>query len=101
MMEAEYSNKIRKIWLHLTPEEYAKSDRKRKANTCLKLNDCVLKHLFDELIVTTFRNHSLNGFMEETLGLRNELNAIEHNLNQVVKKTTHLTSISRIQELDN
>ena len=85
-MEAENSNKTRTIGLRLTPEEYANIERKWKASTCRKLSDYVRKHLFDKSIVTTYINQSLDDFMEETIVLHNELNAIGTNINQAVKK---------------
>ena len=85
-MEAENSNKTRTIGLRLTPEEYANIERKWKASTCQKLSDYVRKHIFDKSIVTTYINQSLDDFMEETIVLHNELNSIETNINQAVKK---------------
>jgi hypothetical protein len=93
MMEAENSNRTRIIGLRLTPEEYAKIERKWKASTCRKLSDYVRKHLFDKSIVTTYRNQSLDDFMEETIVLHNELNAIGTNINQAVKKLHILQQI--------
>lgn len=92
-MEAENSNRTRIIGLRLTPEEYAKIERKWKASTCRKLSDYVRKHLFDKSIVTTYRNRSLDDFMEETIVLHNELNAIGTNINQAVKKVHTLQQI--------
>ena len=85
-MEAENSNRTRTIGLRLTPEEYANIERKWKASSCQKLSDYVRKHIFDKSIVTTYRNQSLDDFMEETIVLHNELNAIGTNINQAVKK---------------
>jgi hypothetical protein len=93
MMEKENSNRTRKIGLRLTPEEYAKIEHKWKASTCRKLSDYLRKHLLNKPITTTYRNQSLDDFMEETVVLRNELNAIGNNLNQVVKKLHTLQQI--------
>ncbi|MEZ7514084.1 plasmid mobilization relaxosome protein MobC [Flavobacterium frigidarium] len=93
MMETENSNRTRIIGLRLTPEEYAKIERKWKASTCRKLSDYVRRHLFDKSIVTTYRNESLDDFMEETIVLHNELNAIGTNINQAVKKLHTLQEI--------
>ena len=98
MMEAENSNRTRTIGLRLTPEEYAKIERKWKASTCRKLSDYVRKHLFDKSIVTTYRNQSLDDFMEETIVLHNELNAIGTNINQAVQK---LHTLQQIPEFRN
>lgn len=97
-MEAENSNRTRIIGLRLTPEEYAKMERRWKSSTCRKLSDYVRKHLFDKSIVTTYRNQSLDDFMEETIVLRNELNAIGNNINQAVKK---LHTLQQIPEFRN
>lgn len=97
-MEAENSNRTRIIGLRLTPEEYAKIEHKWKTSTCRKLSDYVRKHLFDKSIVTTYRNQSLDDFMEETIVLRNQLNAIGNNVNQAVKK---LHTLQQIPEFRN
>ncbi len=97
-MEDENSNRTRIIGLRLTPEEYTKIERKWKASTCRKLSDYVRKHLFDKSIVTTYRNQSLDDFMEETVVLCNELNAIGNNINQAVKK---LHTLQQIPEFRN
>ena len=96
-MEAENSNRTRIIGLRLTPEEYAKIERKWKASTCRKLSDYVRKHLFDKSIVTTYRNQSLDDFMEETIVLHNELNTIGTNINQAVKKLHTLQQIAEFR----
>jgi hypothetical protein len=93
MMERENSNRTRKIALRLTPEEYAKTEQKWKTSTCRKLSDYLRKHLFDKGITTTYRNQSLDDFIEETILLRKELNAIGSNLNQAVKKLHTLQQI--------
>ncbi|MFV8327298.1 plasmid mobilization protein [Flavobacterium sp. ZS1P14] len=93
MMEKENSNRTRKIGLRLTPEEYSKIEHKWKSSTCRKLSDYLRKHLLNKPITTTYRNQSLDDFMEETVVLRNELNAIGNNLNQAVKKLHTLQQI--------
>lgn len=97
-MEAENSNRTRIIGLRLTPEEYTKIERKWKASTCRKLSDYIRNHLFDKPIVTTYRNQSLDDFMEEMIVIRNELNAIGNNINQAVKK---LHTLQHIPEFRN
>jgi hypothetical protein len=97
-MERENSNRSRRITLRLTPEEYAKIEHKWKASTCRKLSDYVRKHLFNNPITTTYRNQSLDDFMEETVMLRNELSAIGNNINQVVKKLHTLQQIPEFRE---
>jgi hypothetical protein len=93
MMERENSNRTRKITLRLTAEEYLKIEQKWKASTCRKLSDYLRKHLFDKSVTTFYRNQSLDDFVEETISLRKELNAIGINLNQTVKKLHTLQQI--------
>ena len=96
-MEAENSNRTRTIELRLTPEEYAKIERKWKVSKCRKLINYVRKHLFDKSIVTIYRNQSLDDFMEETIVLHNELNTIGTNINQAVKKLHTLQQIAEFR----
>ncbi|OXG05329.1 hypothetical protein BC749_1239 [Flavobacterium araucananum] len=92
-MERENSNRTRRIALRLTPEEYKKIEQKYKASTCRKLSDYLRKHLLDKSITTTYRNQSLDDFIEETVILRKELNAVGNNLNQAVKRLHTLQQI--------
>ena len=98
MMERENSNRTRRITLRLTPEEYAKIEKRYKASTCRKLSNYVRKHLFDKPITTHYRNQSLDDFIEETVLLRNELSAIGNNINQVVKKMHTLNQIPEFKQ---
>ncbi|TEB41668.1 plasmid mobilization relaxosome protein MobC [Flavobacterium circumlabens] len=93
MMERENSNRTRRIALRLTPEEYTKIEQKYKASTCRKLSDYLRKHLLDKSITATYRNQSLDDFIEETVILRKELNAVGNNLNQAVKRLHTLQQI--------
>jgi hypothetical protein len=93
MMERENSNRTRRIALRLTPNEYAKIEQKWKTSTCRKLSDYLRRHLLDKSITTNYRNQSLDNFIEETVLLRKELNAIGNNLNQAVKKLHTLQQI--------
>lgn len=97
MMERENSNRTRRIALRLTPEEYAKIEQKWKTSTCRKLSDYLRKHLLDKSITTTYRNQSIDNFIEETVMLHKELNAIGNNLNQAVKKLHTLQQISEFK----
>lgn len=94
----ESSNKTRKITVRLTPLEYAEIESKFKKTTCRKLSDYIRKQLFSRSIVRTYRNESLDDFIEETIMLRNELNAVGNNINQAVKKLHTLKHISTLKE---
>ena len=98
-MKKENSNRTRIIGLRLTPEEYAKIDRKWKASTSRKLSDYVRRSIFDKPIVTTYRNQSLDDFMTEMGMLRTELNHIGNNFNQAVKRLHTLHQIAEFKKL--
>ncbi len=97
-MEGQNSNRTRIVGLRLTPEEYAKIEKKWKASTSRKLSDYVRRSLFDKPIVTTYRNSSQDDLMAELTRLRIELNAVGNNFNQIVKK---LHTLSQIPEFRN
>ncbi len=97
-MKQEQTNRTRIFGLRLTPKEYEKIEKKWKASTCRKLSDYVRRIIFGKPIVTTFRDQSLDDFMAEAIRLRNELNGIGNNFNQVVKK---LHTLHQIPEFRN
>ena len=92
-MERKNSNRTRIIGLRLTFDEYRKIEKKWKASTCRKLSEYVRRSLFEKPIVTTYRNSSQDDLMTELTRLRNELNAVGNNFNQVVKKLHTLQQI--------
>ena len=96
-MERQNSNRTRIIGLRLTPDEYAKIEKKWKASTCRKLSDYVRRSIFDKPIVTTYRNTSQDDLMAELTRLRNELNAVGNNFNQAVKKLHTLSQIAEFR----
>ncbi|MET6998698.1 plasmid mobilization protein [Chitinophaga defluvii] len=85
-MEGKNTNRTRRIICRLTPDEYAKIEKKWKASTCRKLSEYVRRMLFEKPIVTTYRNSSQDDVMTELVRLRGELNAVGNNFNQSVKK---------------
>ncbi len=97
-MKQEQTNRTRIIGLRLTPKEYEQIEKKWKASTCRKLSDYVRRIIFGKPFVTTFRDQSLDDFMAEAIKLRNELNGIGNNMNQVVKK---LHTLHQIPEFRN
>ena len=96
-MERKNSNRTRIIGLRLTFDEYRKIEKKWKASTCRKLSEYVRRSLFDKPIVTTYRNSSQDDLMTELTKLRNELNAVGNNFNQVVKKLHTLQQIAEFK----
>ena len=96
-MERKNSNRTRIIGLRLTFDEYRKIEKKWKASTCRKLSEYVRRSLFEKPIVTTYRNRSQDDLMTELTKLRNELNAVGNNFNQVVKKLHTLQQIAEFR----
>jgi len=96
-MKEQNSNRTRIIGLRLTPDEYAKIEKKWKASTCRKLSDHVRRSLFDKPVVTTYRNSSQDDLMAELTRLRSELNAVGNNFNQAVKKLHTLSQIAEFK----
>lgn len=78
----------RNKWIHirLTEKELEKLQRQFKQTTCVKLSDYARWVLLEKPVTVKSRNQSLDDFMTEMIALRNELNAIGNNYNQVVKK---------------
>lgn len=95
----EHKSDKRTRWLHirLTEREQQKIRDKHKQSTSRKLSDYARKVLLDKVIKVKQRNQSLDDFMAEMIQLRNELNAIGNNYNQVVKKLHLLKDISDIK----
>lgn len=96
-MKEQNSNRTRIVGLRLTPDEYAKIEKKWKASTCRKLSDYVRRSLFEKPIVTTYRSSSQDDLMAELTRLRSELNAVGNNFNQAVKKLHTLSQIAEFR----
>lgn len=96
-MERENSNRTRIIGLRLTPEEYAKIEKRWKASTCRRLSDYVRHSLFEKPVVSSYRNQSTDDFMAEMAQLRTELNHIGNNFNQAVKRLHTLSQIAEFK----
>jgi len=95
-MTEEKINRSKLLQVRLTPKELEKLDATFSKSTCRKLSDYVRKKLLDKPIAIYQRNQSLDDFMTELMALRNELNAIGNNYNQVVKR---LHSLQHFEEI--
>lgn len=95
-MMDEKTNRSKLLQVRLTPKELEKISNKCSNSTSRKLSDYVRKKLLDKPIAIYTRNQSLDDFMTEMIGLRNELNAIGNNYNQVVKR---LHSLQHFEEI--
>lgn len=96
-MEGKKSNRTRIIGLRLTPDEYAKIEKKWQNSTCRKLSEYVRHSLFEKPIVTMYRNQSADDFMAEMAQLRKELNHVGNNFNQAVKKLHTLQKVTEFK----
>ncbi|WP_268225323.1 plasmid mobilization protein [Sinomicrobium oceani] len=94
MMKKEKTSRTRMVQFRLTPEEYQKLQKRFNGTTHKKLSQYLRDCLLKKPIVATYRNASLDDFMEEVSLLRKELNYIGVNHNQVVKK---LHTLQRIE----
>jgi hypothetical protein len=85
-MKEKKQNRTEHLHVRFTPTEYEKINSGFSKSTCRKLSDYVRKILLEKPIKVNHRNQSLDDFMAELIILRNELNAIGNNYNQVVKR---------------
>ena len=85
-MEERKLNRTRLVTLRLTQQEYQKIETKFKTTTCRKLSDYMRSVLLEKKLTVFTRNKSMDDFMTELILLRNELNAIGNNLNQMVRR---------------
>ncbi len=92
-MNGKKANRNKRIICRLTQEEHAKIERGWKASACRKLSDYMRRCLLGKPIIVTYRNSSQDDLMTELARLRNELNNIGNNFNQVVKKMHTLNHI--------
>ena len=95
-MSEEKTNRSKLLQVRLTPAEQEKINNVFSKSTCRKLSDYVRKKLLDKPIAIYQRNQSLDDFKTEMMVLRNELNAIGNNYNQVVKR---LHSLQHFEEV--
>jgi hypothetical protein len=95
-MSEEKINRSKLLQVRLKPNELETINDKYSKSTCRKLSEYVRKKLLDKPISVNSRNQSLDDFMTEMIVLRNELNAIGNNYNQVVKR---LHSLQHFEDL--
>ena len=97
MMKEEKINRSKLLKVRLTPKEMDTIHNKFSKTTCRKLSEYVRKVLLDKPVTMYHRNKSLDDFMTEMITLRNELNAIGNNYNQVVKRLHSLVHLEEIK----
>ena len=92
-MNEKKTNRTRVVTLRLTTIEYETIRANFKTTTCRKLSDYMRYVLLEKKLTVFSRSKSMDDFMTELILLRNELNAIGNNYNQVVKKLHLLQTI--------
>jgi len=100
-MNAEMTNKnrIRRITIRLTEQEYQKLLQGLKQSVDRKLSDYARKLLSGKPVKMLVRNQSMDLFTEEMVVLRKELNALGNNFNQVVKRINSVPDLPQLQFL--
>jgi len=96
-MSAEKTNRNKFLKIRITLKELEAIRLKASKTTSKKTSDYVRRILFDKPVITYFRNQSFDDFVAEMVALRNELNAIANNYNQVVKRLHSLQHLDEIK----
>ena len=98
-MENQTDKKV-KNWIsfRVKPNEYNKIHGLFSSTTCRKLSEYARKVLLNKPVVVKYRNQSADEFLSAMIPLKNELNSIGKNFNQVVKK---LHTLNQIPEFKN
>lgn len=91
--------KVRSGWLNirLNEDEETKLDRLFSRSKSSSLSEYARDVLLQEPIIVTYRNQSADDFLSEMIRLKNELNAIGRNYNQVVHKLHTMDHDSQIK----
>jgi uncharacterized protein YbgA (DUF1722 family) len=97
-MEEQNNKRTKLINLRLNPNEHQKIFHEFSQSICRNISEYTRKKLLSKPITTKYRNQSLDDFMEETIALRNELNAIGNNLNQLVQKLNTLQHVPEFRD---
>ena len=84
------------LQVRLTPEELKAIKQSASHSTSRKFSDYIRKVILGKPVILTHRNQSLDDFMTEMIALKNELNAIGINYNQLIKR---LHSLEHLQEI--
>ncbi|TXI87948.1 MAG: plasmid mobilization relaxosome protein MobC [Chryseobacterium sp.] len=96
-MKEQKQNRTEHLHVRFTPKEFEKISSGFSKSACRKLSDYVRKILLEKPIKINQRNQSLDDFMAELITLRNELNALGNNYNQVVKRLHTMTDSAELK----
>jgi glutaminase len=90
-------NRSKRVHVRFTDQEFEKIQAQFTRSTCRKLSEYVRRILLNKPVTMNQRNQSLDDFMDEMIVLRNELNAIGNNYNQIVKRLHTLEDVTDIK----
>ncbi|MBV4357354.1 plasmid mobilization protein [Pinibacter aurantiacus] len=96
-MSEQKTTRSKILQVRITIKEWDAINEKFSHSTCRKLSDYIRSKVFDKPITIYSRNQSLDDCMHELIRLKNELNAIGINYNQVVKKMYTLDHIYEVK----
>lgn len=85
-MKEKKETKTQTFKIRFSESELQKIKTGFSNSTCRTLTAYMRKMLLNKPITTKVRNASLDAFMAEMIVLRNELNAIGNNYNQLIKR---------------
>lgn len=95
-MKESKTNRSCMVQVRVSPEELKAIKDSASHSTSRKFSDYIRKLILGKPVTLYHRNQSLDDFMTEMIGLKNELNAIGNNYNQLIKR---LHSLEHLQEI--
>ena len=84
-MKKTKSNRDKWVHIRISQEEYDQLQKRFKTTICRKLSEFIRDILLHRPLIVFYRNKSADEFLPVAIRLKNELNSIGTNLNQVVK----------------
>ncbi len=96
-MRDEKQFRVKRITIRFTHKEYETLHNKYTQTTCRVFNDYVRNILFNKPVIIKTRNGSLDDIMPVLILLKDELNAIGNNFNQLVKRLHTLQQSDEIK----
>jgi hypothetical protein len=90
-------HRTKQISFCLTPDEFNWFHAQFSRTTCRKMSEYFRKILLNKSVTVLHRNQSLDECMEELIGLRQDLQGIVQNFNQVVQKLHSLQTGSQLE----
>lgn len=90
-------NRCKRVTIRFTELEYEKLHKKYTETTCRVFNDYLRSILFNKPVQIKVRNASLDDIMPVFILLKDELNGIGNNFNQLVKRLHTMQNIDEIK----